>query len=316
MLPQLIVRPFVEGEDEPHWIRLFNAYYALYYGEELEPLDEDDVAWMERSPWWKACRVLLAELNGRVVGMVRAYVDKLRVPAKGYIYDLAVEPDLESSDVGKALLEEALAWLREEGAVSVQAYARDNMEARISLYRSEGFRQIRSFSIMRLRREDLRPDVEPCGEVVLKHVDPLGDEDALRTLNALYNEAFSEHFDFRPETLEETRAWFEHEGYEDLVVLAYLGEEPVGYVCATVSKDVAELAFRRGVICSIGVLKPCRRRGIGTALMLEAIRWLWSKGAEVVELGVDDENPTGALAFYARIGFRRAFRSLAFLREL
>lgn len=313
---RLRIRDFVEGRDEDEWIRLFNSYYGHYYGREFEPLDEDDIEWNKRTPWWRDSRILMADLGGRAVGMIRAYVDRARSPPKGYIYDLAVELELEETKVPRALLEEALSWLEGEGASSVQAYARDNMEARIRLYREEGFKLIRSFSVMRLRADELPEGVRANEEVELRVAKPLEDEEDLRTLNYLSNEAFSEHFDFSPESLEETRVFFEHEGYEDLAVLAYLGGEPVGYVVATVSKDLPELDFKRGFIMSIGVLKPHRRRGIGTALMLRAMRWLVSKGVEVIELTVDDDNPTGAPAFYASLGFRRAFRTLVFLKEL
>ena len=314
--PELVIRPFVKGRDEDIVLELANAHFERYYGREVEPLDEDDLEWMERSPWWRDSRMWIAELSGRPVGLALAYLDRARELPRGYVRWLITEPGLEGSEVARALLKHALSWLSAGGARTVHAYARDNMEAHIRLYRSMGFRQVRSFSIMRLRPDELPGDLRPCREVVLRPADPLGSEEDLRTLNALYNEAFSEHFDFRPETLEETRSWFEHEGYEDHVVFAFLEGRPVGYVVASVSTDIAELEFKRGIISSIGVLKPYRRRGIGTALMLEAMRWLTSKGAEVVELGVDDENPTGAPAFYARLGFKRAYRHLTFEKEL
>ncbi|RLI07642.1 hypothetical protein DRO32_03545, partial [Candidatus Bathyarchaeota archaeon] len=204
---RLRVREFVEGRDEPYWIELFNSYYGRYYGSELEPLDEDDVEWIKRAPWWEDSQVLMADLDGETVGMVRAYLDKARSPPKGYIYDLAVRAELEETEVPKALLRRALSWLAEGGAREAQAYARDNMEHRLRLYREEGFRLVRSFSVMRLRPGELPGGLRGNEEVELRVADPLGREEDLRTLNELENEAFSEHFDFRPESLEETRAF-------------------------------------------------------------------------------------------------------------
>jgi len=311
----LVIRPFVRGQDERAWIELVNAYYGRYYGSEHEPVDEDDVEWSMRTPWWRNSQVFLAELSGEPVGIIWPWLDRGREPPKGYIWRFAAKPELEGSEVDRALLEHALAWLASRGARSAQITVRDNMRTRMELLRSKGFKLIRSFSIMRLRPDELPGDLEPSQAVELRQADPLGSEEDLRTLNALYNESFSEHFDFRPETLEETRAWFEHEGYEDYVVFALLDGRPVGFVVATVSKDLPELSFKSGFINAIGVLRAYRRQGVGTALMLEAIEWLTSKGAEVVELGVDDENPTGAPAFYRRLGFRVAFKHLTFLRE-
>ena len=64
------------------------------------------------------------------------------------------------------------------------------------------------------------------------------------------------------------------------------------------------------------MLKPFRRRGIGTSLILEAIKWLSRKGAESIELDVDDANPTGAPQFYAKIGFKATFKTLTYLKRL
>ena len=312
----LVIRPFVQGQDERAWIELYNAYYGHYYGREFEPADEDDIAWWESTPWWRDTRIFMAELSGEPVGMVRAYLDRAQEPPKGYIHDLAVRLDLEEGEVPARLLEAALSWLSEQGAHIAQAYARDNMHARLRLYEQQGFKLIRTFSVMRLRPPRLAEDVKPCREVELRLADPLGREEDLLVLNRLYNEAFSEHFDFRPETPEETAAWLKHEGYEDRAWLAFLRGQPVGFVVASVSVDLPELAFKRGFISSIGVLKPFRRMGVGTSLMLAAVGWLASKGVEAVELGVDDGNPTGAPAFYERLGFRAAFKHLAFSKEL
>ena len=145
------IRPFVEGRDEGAWIELFNAYYSLYYGREFEPLDEDDVEWAKSTPWWRDSQVFLAKLAGEPVGIIRAYLDRLREPPKGYIYDFAVRPGLEGSGICKALIERALSWLSAKGARIVHAYARDNMKARMRLYETLGFKVVRRFSIMRLK---------------------------------------------------------------------------------------------------------------------------------------------------------------------
>lgn len=311
-----MLRPFEEGRDEEAWLELANAYLARYYGPELEPLDEEDINWMKKCPWWENSRPLVAELGGEPVGTITPWVDRCYEPPRGYLWSFFVKPELEGSEVDRALLKEALSWLASEGAGSVRASARDNMKARIELLLSEGFRVVRSWSVMRLRPGELAKGLRPNEQVELRRAHPLSNEEDLRVLNALHNDAFSEDPDFRPETLEETRSWLEHEGYEDFVLLAFSSGRPVGFVVATVSKELESLSFKRGIIYEIGVSAPFRRRGIGTALMLAAIGWLASKGAEVIELSTDDDNPTGAPAFYARLGFKRAYRGLLFLKEL
>ncbi len=76
------VRPLVERRDEGAWIELFNSYYSRYYGSDMEPLDIEDVRWMERSPWWRGTQIFIAEVGGEAVGIVKAFVDRASEPPK------------------------------------------------------------------------------------------------------------------------------------------------------------------------------------------------------------------------------------------
>jgi len=310
------IKSFVEGQDERTWIELFNTFYGHYYRPDFEPFDRRDVEWFKRTPWWRESRLFIADLSKKPAGFILSSIDKARKSPKGYIWQFAVKPELEGAEVDERLLKHAITWLLSAGAKVVQASAGDNMEKRISLYRLMKFKLIRSYSTMRLKPEEIPNNIRTCREVELRIVNPLKDNEDLKVLNSIHNKAFQEHFDFRPETLEETRAWFEDEGYEDYVVIAWFNDIPVGYVIATISDKPSGNRPKRGFISSIGVLKPYRRRKIGTILILEAVKWLISKGARLIELSVDDKNLTGALAFYTTIGFRTAFKTLTFIKKL
>jgi mycothiol synthase len=62
--------------------------------------------------------------------------------------------------------------------------------------------------------------------------------------------------------------------------------------------------FDEDTFLDIGVLKPYRRRGIGTRLMLHSMQSLKSSGMEEVLLYVDDMNPTNAIKLYEKLGFK------------
>jgi GNAT superfamily N-acetyltransferase len=59
---------------------------------------------------------------------------------------------------------------------------------------------------------------------------------------------------------------------------------------------------RELLLYSIGVRSSHRRRGVGTSLVREMLRWMEDAG--VPEVWVLADNP-GAEAFYAACGFRR-----------
>ena len=67
---------------------------------------------------------------------------------------------------------------------------------------------------------------------------------------------------------------------------------------------------------TIGVLKPQRRRGISTTLMLCGMGFLKTKGMKEVELGVDDTNPTRAIELYKKVGFKITRKELTYFRKL
>ena len=62
------------------------------------------------------------------------------------------------------------------------------------------------------------------------------------------------------------------------------------------------LAQTWGVLDNIAVLQPWRRRGVGTALIRHAERWVQGRGANWIELGVYEFNAE-ARAFYQALGY-------------
>ena len=71
-----------------------------------------------------------------------------------------------------------------------------------------------------------------------------------------------------------------------------------------------------GWIGSIGVRRAWRRRGLGLALLRDSFRRFRESGETVVALGVDAENPTGAVHLYEHAGMRVLWRSDVWEKEL
>lgn len=88
--------------------------------------------------------VLVAEQQGAVVGYAYAGLEgpdwmTLRGPA-GVIYDLVVDPERRHEGIGRLLLEQMLAALRERGAPRVLLSAATQNETAQRLFSSLGFR--------------------------------------------------------------------------------------------------------------------------------------------------------------------------------
>ena len=138
-------------------------------------------------------------------------------------------------------------------------------------------------------------------------------------LNWIVNETFKEHFDHRPETVEETRWWVMEKPWCDIAeyYFGYVGNELVGFVGVGIdSKFVKHRGIKLGWINTIGVLKSLRRKGIGTALILHGMKDLESRGMTDVALGVDDWNPTKAIELYKKVGFKVFCKYLTYLKKI
>ena len=78
----------------------------------------------------------VAELGGEVVGTVLAGWDGHR----GWIYSLAVRPELQRNGIGSALLDHAIAALRERGCPKVNLQVRGGNRDVVAFYERHGWK--------------------------------------------------------------------------------------------------------------------------------------------------------------------------------
>lgn len=88
--------------------------------------------------------VFVAEDEGRLLGYVYAALEpmswkELRGPA-GFLHDVAVAEEARRTGVASALIDAAIAWLRERGAPRVLLWTAAPNDAAQQLFRAAGFR--------------------------------------------------------------------------------------------------------------------------------------------------------------------------------
>jgi GNAT superfamily N-acetyltransferase len=131
--PEPTIRPAREDEVE----LVLPLYEALFEppGSRPESWDEahaaEALAAAIRS---EDCAVLVAEREGRLVGVCTAYLDldSVRFGRRCWVEDLAVDRDSRSLGVGGALLAEARRWAKRSGATHLEL---DTAESRIDAQR-------------------------------------------------------------------------------------------------------------------------------------------------------------------------------------
>jgi mycothiol synthase len=311
----LRVRKFVLGKDEEVWIRIWNEAYKEFEDERAMTI-EDMTIW-EKSPRFSGEGMFIAEWKGESAGLVNAYVDKKREDKKGFIRELGVIPNFRRRGIGKKLAETAIKSLKERGMETVEVWATEQMKEGKNLLESIGFKLTRIFSEMKIKLDTIPSNIGESKEATLRSMNKNIED--IKLLNWLNNEAFKEHYNFRPNTVEETQYGIENNPEIDINgwFFAYLKEKPAGFVGTGIDKKfIEEKGIKRGWIWVIGVLKPERKKGIGTRLILTAMDFLKSKEMSEAMLGVDDTNPTKAIELYKKVGFQIAKKESTYLKNI
>jgi GNAT superfamily N-acetyltransferase len=312
----LKIRRFVQGEDETAWVSVWNAVYGERW--DWRPMSVEEMVALEKSPDFEAEGKFIAELDDQPVGIVFAYVDKLREEKKGFVRSFGVIPTHRGQGIEEKLADTALEELKKRGMKAVQSGANDDQKDVIRLWESLGFKLVRIFSLMTKDLAQVQSGVGENLEVAIKPVRKDADND-LKMVNWLDNECFKEHFNWRPSPVERTIYFVREDPFfkQQEWFFAILSGKHAGYVGIGVDEKCnVERNAKCGWILDIGVLKPHRRTGIGTRLMLHGMDWLKAMGMNTAMLGVDDWNVTKAMTLYEKVGFKVAKKDLAYEKDL
>jgi mycothiol synthase len=309
------MRRFVQSVDEPVWVDVLNREYEGR--EDWRAITVEEFLVEEKHPSFDPEGRFIAELDGKPSGVVHAEVDKLRQDGKGFI-DFGVLPEYRGGQLDRQLIETGLSELRARGMTMAQTGADSEQRERIELIQALGFKLVRAFSMMEINLAGIPRDIGENKNVTIRTLRTNLDED-IELYNRLVNESFSEHFNFRPRTLEETRHRLLRNPYykEQETFFALLDGEGVGYVGIGIDEKYnLEKNVQAGDVMIIGVLKTYRRTGIGARLMLEGLAALKARGMTKAMLGVDDYNITEAMKLYEKVGFEVKKKYSTFEREL
>jgi len=164
-----------------------------------------------------------------------------------------------------------------------------------TLLEERGYRMVRRFWRMTIELDRHPPaPVWPEGTLPTRYLQR--DEQAIW---AAVEEAFEDHWEYRPEAFEEwRRRSIERPGFDPtLWIVAKDGPEVAGVVLAREEPEA-------GRIDTLAVRRAWRRRGLGRALTLEAFGEFQRRGRRTIVLNVDSENLTGATHLYEQAGMR------------
>jgi GNAT superfamily N-acetyltransferase len=102
-----------------------------------------------------------------------------------------------------------------------------------------------------------------------------------------------------------------------LWVVAWDGDEVVAGSLNTIYAHENEaIGLRRGWLDSVFTRRAWRRRGIAGGLIVRSLHLLAERGMDTAALGVDADNPSGALRLYESFGFAVSERGSAWRKPM
>jgi mycothiol synthase len=275
------------------------------------------------SPHFDASRdVVVAEADGRPVAYgwgswidttdgVREYVSRGHVHGKW-----------RRRGIGTAILRHNEAHLRRlagrhrtERPRLFGLGANERRVGAVALAERNGYRPVRWFFEM------LRPTMEaivvpplPDGLVLRS---PIGEAEMRKVFNA-DAEAFADHWGGFDTSEAAYQQWLSDPDYDPaLFVVAWDGDEVAGAVWNVILEhENRELGRKRGLLDSVYVRRPWRGRGLASSLVGHSLALLRDRGMTSAVLGVDADNPLGALGLYQKAGFEIDQRSTGYRKPM
>jgi mycothiol synthase len=283
----------------------------------------DDIPWfpsgsMVRQEWEEDHRdefdtpndAVIGEVDGRMVAVSGSY-RLIRAGQPRYKVWGHVRPGWRRRGLGTALLRENLRRADERarrhgdprpgGRPEVRSLVATTERDAAATLSAVGLVPIRWSFLMRHPTLDDLPDAAMPDGLAFRPVEP----DQHRAILLADDEAFRDHWEPRDFTESSMKALLDKDELDTgLWVVAWDGDEVAGSVQGWIwPAENEQLGVRRGWLESISVRRPWRRRGLARAMTVEALRRLKAVGMEDAMLGVDADNPTGALGLYEALGF-------------
>ena len=316
------LRPHRES-DLPEFVRISNAA-NLADGIHERTTAAGLASWLlhPRANFAPADDIVVATVSEQVVGYgwvdwVETTNGHLEYRTRGH-----VDPAWRRRGVGSVILARNEARLKQVATGQVDgrprlfgAFTSELRDGAVALLTGAGYRPARFFFDM------LRPDLEAIAQPPLPdrlEIRQVSDEAGYRRLFEADLEAFRDHWGGFDGSEASFQQWIAEPTFDpSLFVIAWEGNEVAGAVINVIDADENEaLNLSRGLLASVFVRRPWRRRGLAAALVGRSLMLLRERGMSSAWLGVDADNPNGALGVYERAGFTADMRWTAYQKPM
>jgi mycothiol synthase len=275
-------------------------------------------------PWSNAALDSLAAftVDGQLAGFARTFQNPEPESEVRCWLMVEVHPAQRANGLEDTLLD----WAEERGrqrlSLAPQGITRvlrsgmqDTQTDRQARLELRGFDIVRYFYRMQRDLSEVIPAVQLPDDLALRVYTP----DLGEAVLAAFNEAFRDHWSFDLVTPEDWQQFFiDRTSFQpDLTYVVMDGVEVAGFSfnCISVEENTRR-QVSEGWVEVLGVRRPWRKRGVATALLCASMHAFKAEGLRHAMLGVDTENPTGALRVYEGVGFKPVKRYVQFEKRI
>jgi mycothiol synthase len=308
-IPGLGFRLFRGDSDFPKMIAVLEASRDADKLEEVSTVERLAQAYANLKNSDPYRDLVIAEVNGEAIGYKRV---EWRLETDGtriYFHFGMLRPEWRGKGIGRAMLRHSEGRLREiaaghpEGPKFLETWVVSTQSGLEELVASEGYTPVRhEYYMVRPDLENI-PDLPLPGGLEVRPVEP----EHYRAIWEAEVEAFKDHWGATEPDEQDYRHWLDGDDHfqPHLWQVAWDGDQVAGMVRNYVNaEENAKYGRRRGYTENISVRRPWRRRGLARALIARSFRMHKDLGMTEAALGVDTQNPTGALQLYESMGFQ------------
>ena len=318
-----VARPYRGASDHPAIVDVLAAHRSANGDTELPTVAQLDITYANLHDCDPERDIALVEVNGEVIAYSRAFFEDLDSGVRDCIVFTPIVPEHLTPEMWNAVVDASEAhmasWASGVERARYRAFAHHpgpGLEpAGVAAWlEGRGYRAAEwSAALVRPHLDDIPDRTLPDG-VELREVRP----EQLRTIFDAHMEAFRDDWDFR-EPVDADWVEFNEHPYRDtsLWKVAWAADEVVGQVKTYVNTDENERrGIRRGYTEYISTHSEWRNRGIAGTLLAWSLQELKDRGCNEAALGVDTNNPGGALHLYTSLGFELTMYEAVYIKPV
>jgi mycothiol synthase len=321
-VPGLVFRGFRGEVDYPSMLAVIEGSKAADGVERSETLEDMARNYRHLYNCDPYRDMIFAEVKGQVIGYGRVFWDQEASGLRRYPHFAFLLPEWRGKGIRRAMLHQNEHRLRriaaehpDGGPRFFESWAADSEVHWESLLVEAGYEGVRyGFEMVRPDLENI-PDLPLPAGLEVRPVEP----EQIPPIWEAAKEAFRDHWGYSEDEWErELAGWREAPTFQPhLWQVAWDGDQVAGMVQNFIDQAQNEEYDRlRGYTEGISVRRPWRRQGLAKALIARSFHLLKDLGMAEAALGVDAQNPNGALQLYKSMGFQEVKRHTTYLKEL